>query len=274
MNRGMAAIFRCIQGALAPLLLLAGGPALSAPREAPLEARLRAHVEVLASDDFEGREPGTEGEAKTLRYLGKQWFDSGLVSGTNAPGNEWLAPVTLVAREPASSSAQFARKGRRQYVPKAAVLMITSGNRSLVKDAPLLFVGKGRGPVPDRSELAGRVALLLDGDGGDSSRQDALLAAGASAVLTVLDGDRSLDSVAARRKRSGYALADDNVGGDLEGFITQEGMIRLLQGSGMTLADLERKAGRPEFVPEVLDFTGTLEAATRETQIRTCNLIG
>ena len=100
MNRGMAAIFRCIQGALAPLLLLAGGPALSAPREAPLEARLRAHVEVLASDDFEGREPGTEGEAKTLRYLGKQWFDIGLVSGTNDPGNEWFAPVTLVARMP------------------------------------------------------------------------------------------------------------------------------------------------------------------------------
>jgi hypothetical protein len=243
-------------------------------RDAALETALMDHIRVLASDEFEGREPGTEGEAKTLRYLAKQWFDIGLVSGTNDPGNEWFAPVSLIARQPASSSAAFARKGRRQYVPRDAVLMLTSGRRSLVKDAPVLFVGKDQGATLARSELAGRVVMLLDAGIDNSERQNALLAAGASAVLTVLDGDRTLDSVAARRRRSGYALADDMVGGDLEGFITREGMERLLQGSNKTFDVLEQAAAAPDFAPQLLDVTATLEATTNETTIRTHNLIG
>lgn len=249
--------------------------AMAAPRrDAVLEAQLMQHIRVLASDDFDGREPGTDGEAKTLRYLAREWFQIGLVSGTNTPGHEWFAPVTLIAREAASSSAQFARKNRRQYVPRDSVLMLTSGRRSLVKDAPLLFVGKGTGAVPSRNELAGRVALLLDAGIDNSDRQNALLAAGASAVLTVLDSDRTLESVAARRRRSGYALADDKLGGDLEGFITREGAQALFQGNTRTFAAFEQAAAAPGFVAQPLDLTATLEATTSETTIKSHNLIG
>jgi hypothetical protein len=274
MNRGIAATVRWI-ALMAAMTLAAPCAASAAPRrDRVLEAQMMAHIRVLASDEFEGREPGTEGEAKTLRYLARQWFDIGLVSGTNDPGNEWFAPVTLIAREPDTSSAHFIRKGRRQYVPTDSVMMLTSGRRSLVRDAPLLFVGKGQGAPPARNELAGRVVLLLDGDRDDGERQNALLDAGASAVLTVLDGDRTLENVAAHRQRSGYALADDAVGGDLEGFITREGMDRLLQGGSRTMASLEEAAVRPDFAPQPLDITATLEATTRETTIRTHNLIG
>src|SRR6516225_9192500 len=80
--------------------------------------------------------------------------------------------------------------------------------------------------------------------------------------------------VAARRRRSGYALADDMVGGDLEGLITREGMERLLQGSNKTFDVLEQAAAAPDFAPQLLDVTATLEATTNETTIRTHNLIG
>ncbi len=271
MNRGRLAIV----GGMLMTGVVSSSLAFAAPRrDASIEAQLMQHIRTLASDDFEGREPGTDGEAKTLRYLAREWFDIGLVSGTNTPGHEWFAPVTLIAREPASSSAMFTRKNRRQYVPRDAVLMLTSGRRSLVKDAPMLFVGKGQGSVPSRNELAGRVALLLDAGIDDSTRQNALLDAGASAVLTVLDGDRTLDSVAARRRRSGYALADDKIGGDLEGFITREGAEALLQGGPKTFEALETAAGAADFAPQVLDLTATLEATTNETTIRTHNLIG
>jgi hypothetical protein len=250
------------------------GPVSAAPRrDRALEAQLLAHITELASDAYQGREPGTDGEAKTLRYLGKQWFDIGLVSGTNDPGHAWFAPITLVAREPDGSAAQFSRKGRRVYLPAGSVLMLTSGKRSLVENAPVLFVGKGQA-APARAELAGRVALLLDGGLENSDRQNALLKAGASAVLTVLDGDRSLENVSARRQRSGYALAGDEVGGDLEGFITAEGVNRALAGTGQTIETLEKSAADPAFVPRVLDLVATLEATTRETRIRTHNLIG
>ena len=85
---------------------------------------MMAHIAELASDAYQGRQPGTEGEAKTLRYLGKQWFDIGLVSGTNDPGNEWFAPVALIERSPALSSARFTRRGRPQHTPADAVLVL------------------------------------------------------------------------------------------------------------------------------------------------------
>ena len=261
---------------LAPWLAagLLAAPADAAPRrDKVLEAQLLAHITELASDAYEGREPGTEGEAKTLRYLGKQWFDIGLVSGTNDPGHAWFAPVTLVARQPDGSAAQFSRKGRRVYVPAGSVLMLTSGKRSLIENAPLLFVGKGL-IAPARAELAGRVALLLDGGQDNSDRQNALLKGGASAVLTVLDGDRSLENVAARRQRSGYALASEELGGDLEGFITADGLDRALAGTGQTVVSLKAAAAHAAFVPRVLDLTASLEATTRETRIHTHNLIG
>ncbi|MBW8754438.1 MAG: M28 family peptidase [Sphingomonadales bacterium] len=271
MNRGRLAIIGCML--MASIVSSSAGVA-AARRDTALEAQLMDHIRTLASDDFEGREPGTEGEAKTLRYLAHEWFDIGLVSGTNTPGHEWFAPVTLIAREPASSSAVFARKGRRLYVPRDAVLMLTSGRRSLVKDAPVLFVGKGQGEVPARNELAGRVALLLDAGVDNSERQNALLDSGASAVLTVLDGDRTLQSVSARRRRSGYALESDMVGGDLEGFITRDGVQLLLQGGAKTFATLEQLAESPNFTPQLLELTATLEATSNETTIRTHNLIG
>ncbi len=243
-------------------------------RDGALEAQLMAHISELASETYLGREPGTEGEAKTLRYLGKQWFDIGLVSGTNDPGNEWFAPVALIERRPATSTARFSRRGRPQYTPSNAVIVLTSGQRSLIRDAPLLFVGKLVGAVPPRSELAGKVALLLDGDIENSDRQNALLEGGASAVMTVLDGERTIANVRSRRSRPGYALASDNPGGDLEVFMTSAGFSNLLQGSGRTLASLEVLAARQDFAPFKLDLAATLEATTTETSIRTFNLIG
>lgn len=274
MNRALTATFRYLLPLCVASLVLPAQAEAQSRRDRALEERLRTHIEVLASDEFEGREPGTEGEAKTLRYLGRQWFDIGLISGTNDPGNEWFAPVTLIAREPASSTALFSRDNRHIYLPQDQVLMFTSGKRSLIEDSPLLFVGDARSLTFARNELAGRVAVMLDAGIEDSERQNALLEAGASAVLTVLDGERTLQHVAARRQRSGYALADDRLGGDLEGFISAEGMEMLLSGSGETLASLERDAREPDFAVRILDLTASLEATTRETTIRTHNLIG
>lgn len=268
-----AALFVGFAGLLGPATPV--DAASRSKRDVVLEKELLAHITVLASDEFDGREPGTEGEAKTLRYIGKQWYDIGLASGTNDPGHPWFAPVTLVGREPAGSAAIFAHKGKRVYVPRDSVLMLTSGRRALVENAPLLFVGSGAN-IEDlaRSELAGRVAVLLGGAEKSSDRQTALLKSGASAVLTVLDGDRTLEQVGAQRRRSGYALAGDMPGGDLEGFIGAETFERLAANAGTSLAALERAAADPAFVPQMLNLSATLEATTRETTIKTFNVIG
>lgn len=278
MRRGDWAMSGLKVAVLAAAAALAVLPALShaAPRrDRALEAQLRAHIEVLASDEFEGREPGTDGEARTLRYIGGEMFGMGLESGTNDPGHEWFAPVTLVGREPAGSFANFMRRGRTIALPPRSVLMLTSGKRTVLRAAPLLFVGLGEGVPPPRSDLAGRVAVLLDGGKDGTERQNALIAAGASAVLTVLDGDRTLENVSDRRQRSGYALADEALGGDLDGYITRAAMDHLLAGGGdASVAALEVEARKAGFSPRLLDLAANLEATTRETTIRTHNVIG
>ena len=271
MNRFVGAMNRLVAAGLAAALLCS--PAAAQRRDKALEAALLAHVTQLASDDFDGREPGTEGEAKTLRYIGQQWFEIGLESGTNDPRNAWFAPVKLVAREPAASRAVFNRRGRPQFVPPGSTIVFTSGKRTLLNSSPLLFVGKGEIEV-GRAELAGRVALLLDGGKDGAERQNALLKAGAAAVMTVLDGDRSLDQVRARRGRSGYALASEELGGDLEAYITAEGLERALAGGPLDLAALKALAATPDFAAKLLDLSVTLEATTRETRINTHNIIG
>lgn len=245
-------------------------------RETPLEAQLREHIEILASDDFDGRQPGTEGETKTLRYLAREWFDMGLDSGTNLPGKDWFAPVELVERTPQAQQAAFFRGKRRVTVPDGSVFVVTSGLRGLANNAPVLFVGQGTGPVPPRAELAGRIALMLDSvpPGTEpSDRAGRLLDGGAAAVMTVLDAGQTLDAVVARRQRSGYALASNTPGGDLEAFVTPAAFAALL-AQDVDLDLLRRESAAPGFTPHLLGFSATLEATSRETRIHTHNLIG
>lgn len=274
-----------MRGALALCFALAFGLVLAGPETAfaarkkrpdPVETALRQHIEVLASDEFDGREPGTEGETLTLRYLAREWFDMGMISGTNLPGKDWFAPVELVERAPLSSRATFQRGKRRLMVPENSVWVVTSGLKAVVEPSPVLFVGHARGPLPPRTDLAGRVALILDGaadPAGPPDRAGALLDAGAAAVITVLDGDQALESVRARRERAGYALSGDGTGGDIEAFVSPAGLAALLP-AGSDLAKMQAEAAAPGFAPRVLNFTASLEATTRETRIRTHNLIG
>ena len=279
MNRTSPALSRLLLGALAMTLaaLVAAEPALAASKAdkeaAVLRGQLLGHITELASDAYAGREPGTDGEAKTLRYIGLQLSGIGLVSGTNDPGHPWFAPVTLVGRQPVVSRAVFARKSKRVYVPQDQVLVLTSGKRTLIENAPLLFVGKAA-VIPARAELAGRIAVLLDGGAEDSTRQNALLAAGASGVLTVLDADRTIASVGARRKRAAYALAGAELGGDIDAFISAAALNGALVGTKTSVASLQAAAAKSDFTPAPLDLAISLEATTSETRIHTHNIIG
>jgi len=288
-----AAFRPCAQ--LSAALILASGLPLAArparpaptvaaqPHENPIEAALRHHVETLASDDFGGREPGTEGETKTLRYLARQWFDIGLVSGTNDPGNAWFSPVEVVERSPQGSRAAFLHGRRRIAVDPAGVFVVTSGMRSLIEDAPLLLVGRDTNPDTARTELAGRIAVILDSQSparavegaSPDERAGRLLDAGAAAVITVLDGTRQFDDVIARRRRPGYALMGQKLGGDLQAYIAPEVAETLLETAGLgKLAALRQASAAPGFAPRLIGLTGTLEATSSETRIHTHNLIG
>src|SRR3546814_5697831 len=64
---------------------------------------MREHIERLASEEFGGRRPGSDGEELTLAYIESELSRAGYVSGTNDPGNFWRAPVPLVRTTPVNS---------------------------------------------------------------------------------------------------------------------------------------------------------------------------
>ena len=276
---------------VATLILAGGGPgpvqaarpapaAASAPRDNAIETALRHHIETLASDEFAGREPGTDGETMTLRYLARQWFDIGMVSGTNDPGNAWFAPVEVVERTPQGSRAAFQHGRHHVAIEADGVFVITSGLRSLIEDAPLVLVGRDTVPEAARIELAGRIAVIFDSQTGvqglpGDDRAGRLLDAGAAAVITVLDGTRTLDDVAARRRRPGYALVGQKLGGDLQAYVSPAVAETLFEAVGVgKLASLRQASDAAGFAPRPIGLTGTLEATTTETRIHTHNLIG
>ena len=57
------------------------------------EASLKTHIEILSSDDFQGRKPFTEGEIKTVNYLTDQFKSYGLEPGN---GDSYVQEVPLV----------------------------------------------------------------------------------------------------------------------------------------------------------------------------------
>ena len=82
---------------LAAMGLLLGGCAANSKLPPPStdidETAFRIHVSKLASDDFEGRKPGTLGEAKTVAYLVEQFRKLGLKPGN---GESFVQQVPMV----------------------------------------------------------------------------------------------------------------------------------------------------------------------------------
>ncbi len=268
--------------ATAALALLAGCAAGGAgPRNAPpsreaaeldaVEQALRARIDVLASDAFGGRRPGTEGEQQTLRYLVREWQGFGLESGTNEPANPWFAPVDLTLSVPASSRVTLLSGGRAVTLAADEGRAFTVGPRALLAAAPVLYVGPARADAVGPAAIAGRVVVMDWGGEDDPTRRDAYYAAGAAAVLGLVRDARALTTLADLRHRGTYALAGQE--GDLvDGFITQGGLARVM--GDPALSQRMRDARRAGFAGGRLPLQITIEANSTPGTVRTHNLIG
>ncbi len=134
---------------LAPLLGLAacsGGSTATADVELPTMPMdtMKAAVETLSSDAFEGRAPGTAGEEKTLAYLVEQFQKAGLQPGNNG---SWFQDVPLVAITAKNVSDLSFTGGsapmKLKYGPEFVAATYRVTPRIEVKDSPVVFVGYG-----------------------------------------------------------------------------------------------------------------------------------
>ena len=129
-------------------------------------------AKTLASDEFMGRAPGTEGETKTVDYLIKRFTELGLEPGGR--DGAWTDTVTLKHSVVTDVRAlNVSKDGTLINMEQGRDIEISSANpRDVIKveDAPVVFVGFGV-TAPERDwddfgdvDLKGKVALFLVND--------------------------------------------------------------------------------------------------------------
>ena len=149
------------------------GSAQAAPAPNPIDpAELSATVKVLASDAFEGRAPGTAGEAKTVQYLSDRFKALGM-----EPGGEdgaWTQAVPLIRTQVGPSPILTVDgAGPTVSLKQGAGIYVSTlrpVDRVVIDKAPLVFVGYGVS-APERSwddfkgvDLKGKIAVFLVND--------------------------------------------------------------------------------------------------------------
>jgi Zn-dependent M28 family amino/carboxypeptidase len=103
---------------------------------------LMQHIKALASDEYEGRAPGTPGEEKTVNYLTEQFKKLGLKPGN--PDGAYIQKVPLVGYKP-EPSASFSVGGKKMDLATEEYLMIAGRYEPMtrVDNSDVVFVGYG-----------------------------------------------------------------------------------------------------------------------------------
>jgi hypothetical protein len=265
-----------------PALLLFAVPALAEPVS---PEALRRHIDILASDDFAGREPGTEGEEKTIAYIAGKMRAFGLEPA--GPSNSWYQPLEVVDRRPGDQSSVWqarGKKGQRVELGRDEMILFGRSARETLSQAPVIFAGHGA-VIRDKgvdelagADLEGAVVLILHdspdsaGFPGYSERVEAVAAAGAAAVIGII-GEELPWPVLQRAYDAGQKRLAIHGPPALSGAMSRSAAESLLRAANLDPAVLLVPPG-PSFRPVALRLRATLEVATTLKTIRSNNVIG
>jgi len=272
---------------LLPALLLA---ALALPAAAQeLDAtRIADTVQVLSSDFFEGRAPGTVGDERTVGYLIGQFQALGLAPG--GKGGSWTQPAPLLHTklgEPKTLGVTLGdqtrswERGKQVYVST-----LRPSDRAVIEHAPLVFVGYGVN-APERKwddfkgvDLKGKVAVFLVNDPDfEAAKGEAVAGRFGGKTMTYYGRWTYKYEEASRRGAIGALIVHDTPGAGygwnvvtspqgenyeivrapdkltslvLQGWIEGQAATTLFADAGLDLAALRKQARRPDFHPVVL----------------------
>lgn len=131
-------------------------------------------VRVLASDEFEGRAPGTAGEDKTVEYIKAQFERIGLQPGGD--NNSWYQTVPMIETTADPSTVlrlQTSTGARELKFGDEMVIGTRTGQANInVADSELVFVGYGV-DAPEQNwndyaglDLKGKTVVMLVNDPG------------------------------------------------------------------------------------------------------------
>ncbi|MGZ8298227.1 MAG: M28 family peptidase [Allosphingosinicella sp.] len=263
-------------------LLLFAVPAIAEPVS---PEALRRHIDVLASDAFAGREPGTEGEQKSIAYIAGQMRSFGLEPA--GPRNSWYQPLEVIVRRPGDQTSLWrvrGKKSERVEFGRDELILYGRSARETLESAPVVFAGHGA-VIADKginqlagADLKGAVVLILydapeaAGFPGYSERAQAVAAAGAAAVIGII-GQELPWPVVQRVYDAGQKRLSIHAPPPLAGVMSQAAAETLLRAAGQDLASVLATPG-PSFTPVPLKLRAGFDVATEIETIRSNNVIG
>ncbi|MCG8504738.1 MAG: M28 family metallopeptidase [Sphingomonadales bacterium] len=154
---------------VASAFVLAG--AADTPAEPISAAAIRAHMEVLAADDMQGREAGTVGYLKAADYVAARYAALGLAP--LGDGGGYFQNIAFIETRLAAASASLTlQRGEEARALRLGGDFVRSGGFGASEEAvtaPLVFVGFGiRAPEYDHDDfagvdVAGKILVVLSG---------------------------------------------------------------------------------------------------------------
>ncbi|MBB3891506.1 Zn-dependent M28 family amino/carboxypeptidase [Phenylobacterium haematophilum] len=286
--------------------------ATSALAQDPIDpARLSEVTKVLASDEFQGRSPGTPGEAKTIDYLVKEFKALGLEPAGDAGAYTQDVPLLHTKLKDGAVFALDLNGKRRELARNTDVTATTLRpvDTVAIDKAQLVFVGYGV-TAPERGwddfkgvDLKGKIAVFLINDPDFEAPADAAVAGmfGGQAATYYARWTYKYEEAARRgavgaliiheAPGAGYGwstvIASNGEGFDivradpakekvlLQGWLSGAAGRELLAAAGQDFDALKAKAQRADFQP--VPLTGAAFSASygvTHDQIVSRNVIG
>ena len=262
---------------------------------------LLAATTTLASDEFEGRAPGSEGETKTVAYLTEQFSALGLTPGN--PDGTWVQDVPLVGITPLPGDALVVTAGGESRTLEPGSDYVAATRRVVeeveVSDAEFVFVGYGaRAPEYDwddfgDTDLSGRILLflvndppLVDAFGGQAMtyygrwtyKHEIAAELGAAGSLVIHEAGPAgypWEVVGSTPWAESFDLvaADRNLGrAAFEGWVQRATAETLFEMAGLDFEEAKRRAADRGFTPMPLGVRGSLRVRNELRRIDSQNV--
>lgn len=225
---------------------------------------LRDHVAVLASDAYEGREPGTPGGDRAEAYVLQAFADAGLKPG--APDGRWRQEVALTAIEGKSATASVTRGGRT--TPLTNIVAIGDQPDTRVGNVGIVYAGGLEADAIAAAPVRGKV-VVMPLSAGRAAKGRALAKAGAVAAIYLTPVTISEADV---RENFGRSTVRDGEALPIPVAYLSEAQAAALLGDR---AGALAKAGTAkDFRPVDIDGTFDLTATTTRRRYTTANIVG
>ena len=256
----------------------------------------------LASDEFQGRAPGSEGETKTVEYLTEQFAALGLTPGN--PDGTWVQAVPLVGITLLAGDELVVSRGEDSRTLEPAIDYVAWTKHVVeevsVADAEFVFVGYGaRAPEYDwddfgDADLRGKILLSLVNDpplddifGGPAMTYYGrwtykheiaaeMGAAGSLVIHEVGPAGYPWEVVGSTPYAESFDLvaADDNLSrATFEGWVQRATAETLFRMAGLDFEAAKQQAADRAFEPIPLGVTGSLRIRNELRRIESQNVV-